>query len=293
VGCGTGQATAQLAPHFDKLIGVDASQKQLDSAIRLDNIEYRLGTAENTGVEEHVADLVTVAQTAHWLKMESFYVEAKRILKPHGTLAIWGYTLCSIPTSTEVTALVKEYHTDTLGKYWEAGRDLLDAGYTHIDPPFAHTERVWLSMRKTMSVENFVNYLGTFSALKNYRDKHPENPDPLVVIGEKVNQLLKENVEVEWPIILIKLHQKELVLMNHQQQLKSDHNGNHIGMKIINVITGQMEMNLFGKLPKVVLNHHHLHLTHLRLLNNNTQLMNMLYQWHMLILIVIFVLNLI
>jgi hypothetical protein len=49
----------------------------------------------------------------------------------------------------------------------------------------------------------------------------------------------------------------------------------------------------YGKHQKVVLNHHHLDLNHLQTLNNSIQLVNMRYQWHMLIHKVIFVINLI
>ena len=40
--------------------------------------------------------------------MDVFYSEAKRVLKPGGSVAVWGYTLCSVRNSKEVTEIIKD-----------------------------------------------------------------------------------------------------------------------------------------------------------------------------------------
>ena len=44
IGCGTGQSTRPLAPYFEKVLGFDISEAQLENAKREetpDNVEYR------------------------------------------------------------------------------------------------------------------------------------------------------------------------------------------------------------------------------------------------------------
>ena len=44
IGCGTGQSTRPLAPYFEKVLGFDISEAQLENARKEetpDNVEYR------------------------------------------------------------------------------------------------------------------------------------------------------------------------------------------------------------------------------------------------------------
>ncbi|RIB10313.1 hypothetical protein C2G38_2043601 [Gigaspora rosea] len=41
--------------------------------------------------QDSTLDLMTVGQAVHWFDREKFFNEAWRVLKPSGTLAIWGY----------------------------------------------------------------------------------------------------------------------------------------------------------------------------------------------------------
>lgn len=66
IGCGSGQVTADLAPRFDKVVGVDASASQLAHARSAPNVAYQQGTAEATGLADGCADLITVAAALHW-----------------------------------------------------------------------------------------------------------------------------------------------------------------------------------------------------------------------------------
>ena len=67
LGCGNGQATSALAPHFDRVIGLDPSEEQLRNADRSQaNVEYRLGSCGATGLPPHSVDLLTAASALHW-----------------------------------------------------------------------------------------------------------------------------------------------------------------------------------------------------------------------------------
>src|SRR6185503_15450829 len=83
---GSGQASADLAVRFDKVIATDASREQIASAAPHSKIEYRVALAEQSGLPDASVSLVTVAQALHWFDLNRFYAESKRVLVPNGVL---------------------------------------------------------------------------------------------------------------------------------------------------------------------------------------------------------------
>ncbi len=94
---GNGQASYDLATRFAHVIATDASKEQIASATPHPKVEFRVAPAEQSGLADGSAGLITVAQAVHWFDLDRFWVEAKRVLKGGGLLAFWGYTwrLCS------------------------------------------------------------------------------------------------------------------------------------------------------------------------------------------------------
>ncbi|KAL6076108.1 Class I SAM-dependent methyltransferase [Balamuthia mandrillaris] len=188
VGCGTGQVAKVLAAHFDRVIGVDPSAKQLQAAEEAENITYLEGLSESLPfIESHTVDLLASAQAAHWFDLPRFYKEAKRVLKPGGTVALWGYSLCSLDNA-EADEILRDYHFNVLGPYWEKQRQLVDNKYVHIQLPFAQSQRVEFLMKKEMTFEEFIGYLGTWSALKTMRERNQFAPeqDPLHLLRRRL-----------------------------------------------------------------------------------------------------------
>lgn len=67
LGCGSGQASCDLAALFSRVVGIDASAEQLAHADRSKpNVEYRCGPVERTGLPPQCADLVAAATALHW-----------------------------------------------------------------------------------------------------------------------------------------------------------------------------------------------------------------------------------
>src|SRR5687768_8342318 len=57
---GTGQATTDLARRFDRVIATDASAEQIAAAEPIANVDYRVATAEQSGLPDRCADLISV-----------------------------------------------------------------------------------------------------------------------------------------------------------------------------------------------------------------------------------------
>jgi ubiquinone/menaquinone biosynthesis C-methylase UbiE len=87
--CGSGQATLDLVERFGSVVATDASAQQIAAAKPHPRVEYRVARAEDSGLESKSVDVITVAQSLHWFDRPAFYAEARRVLRPHGVLAVW------------------------------------------------------------------------------------------------------------------------------------------------------------------------------------------------------------
>ncbi|TWW80531.1 hypothetical protein D4764_01G0003460 [Takifugu flavidus] len=96
LGCGTGQTTRLLAPHFQEVVGIDVSETQLEQAravLSCPNITYRKGTAEDLPFPDGSVDLITASSAAHYFDKSKFMAEANRVLKPGGCIALIDFPL--------------------------------------------------------------------------------------------------------------------------------------------------------------------------------------------------------
>lgn len=199
-GTGNGQAALELARHFKQVVATDLSQKQLDSARPHERVTYSVGTAESSGLGDHVADLVTVAQAFHWFKHEQFYAEVRRVARPEGAvLAIWSYALAFI--TPEVDRVVSHFYNDVVGPYWEAERRFVESGYGDIDVPFREIKPVpAFDMRVEWTLEHLVGYLGTWSATQSAIKKLGRNPLDEVVEDLRGAWGAETTRTVRWPL---------------------------------------------------------------------------------------------
>jgi ubiquinone/menaquinone biosynthesis C-methylase UbiE/DNA-binding transcriptional ArsR family regulator len=97
LGCGTGLATAALAPHVGRVLGVDASEEMLASAksrnAALRNVEWRVGTLESLPLKNATLDAAVMLLVLHHVPAPvAALTEAHRALKPGGRLLIVDMT---------------------------------------------------------------------------------------------------------------------------------------------------------------------------------------------------------
>ncbi|MCP4377042.1 MAG: class I SAM-dependent methyltransferase, partial [bacterium] len=164
---GSGQAAHGLSTHFERVIATDASAAQIDSAVPAANVHYRVAPAEASGLPDRSVDLVTVAQALHWLDLERFYGEVRRVLKPGGLLAVWSYNL--LRTDPAIDAEVDAFYSHTVGPYWPPERRLVESGYRDLPFPFPELDTPPFAMTARWRLEQLLGYLGTWSATKRYR----------------------------------------------------------------------------------------------------------------------------
>jgi ubiquinone/menaquinone biosynthesis C-methylase UbiE/DNA-binding transcriptional ArsR family regulator len=93
LGCGTGAMLAGLAPHVDRVIGVDASEEMLaaarDRLHEVPNVELRRGSLESLPLDSSSVDVATMMLELHHLATPVAAIgEAARILRPGGRLLV-------------------------------------------------------------------------------------------------------------------------------------------------------------------------------------------------------------
>ncbi len=171
---GSGQAAAGLSPLFQRVVATDASADQLRNAKPFPNVEYRVATAEASGLNPGEADLITVAQALHWFDRPTFFTEARRVARPGGILAIWTYNVANV--SPAIDRLLERFYTETVGPYWPGDRVLVNEGYRNIEVPFEEFTPPEFSMEAEWTLEHLLGYLRTWSAVARYSKEQGHDP---------------------------------------------------------------------------------------------------------------------
>ncbi len=201
-GAGNGQATVALATRFAQVLGTDISAAQLASAPALANVEYRVTPAETSGLPDHSADLVTVAQALHWFDLQKFYAEVQRVLKPRGIVAAWGYNRLLIG-QPEVQRIVDHFYEETIGSYWPPERVLVENSYRDLDFPFQHIAVPQFSLHEDWTREHLLGYLRSWSAVGRF--KAANGHDPVDALTGEIAAHWPEGkmLRVEWPLFML------------------------------------------------------------------------------------------
>jgi SAM-dependent methyltransferase len=197
---GNGQAAAALAPFFEKVLATDASNEQIQQARQCVNIDYQVMAAENPSIEDSSIDLITVAQAIHWFDIDKFFAAAERVLKPGGILAVWSYGLHEInQLCDEVTTYL---YSDIVGKYWPSERCFVEKRYEDIQFPMSKIEAPAFDMRCQWSVDDVLNYYGSWSAVQRYIAENGTSPIELIKADFKAAWGEEEVRSVRWPLAL-------------------------------------------------------------------------------------------
>jgi SAM-dependent methyltransferase len=198
--CGNGQATIDLAARFERVIGTDASAEQIASATLHPKIEYRVATAESSGLANESIGLITVAQALHWFDFDRFFTEAKRILVRDGVLAAWAYGVNEVE-GEDVNKLAQDYYENIVGPYWPPERHLVEERYRTIPFPFLEITPPTIHMETHWDLDALLGYFSTWSATnrfikaKNYNPLEKLQRDLAGVWGERDRKR-----RVTWPL---------------------------------------------------------------------------------------------
>ncbi len=198
VATGNGQAAIGLSPHFEHIYATDASANQVNKASTVSNIEYKIEKAEDCSLPDQSVDLITVAQAIHWFDFEAFYSRARKAIKPQGILAIWCYGLIRFENEA-LDQLIADFYHRIVGDYWPQERAHVDAKYKTIPFPVKEISDIpHFEIRLAYSRGALINYLSTWSGVKNYINTNGLNP--LTKLDAQIAQLDMKEFKAFFPV---------------------------------------------------------------------------------------------
>ena len=196
---GNGQTAAALAPHFNSVYATDISQQQLERATRLPNIFYSLQPAEKTDFAANSFDLVTVSQALHWLRMEEFYDELRRVAKDRSIFAAWTYSLLSVEPA--IDRIIEEFYRGKLDTYWDKERRFVDEEYKTILFPFQEISTPPFFISLDWSLEDLQGYISSWSAVQKFI--RANQYDPVIQLIEDLRgQWGNKILRVKFPLYM-------------------------------------------------------------------------------------------
>lgn len=196
---GNGQTALALAAFFEQVTATDASAAQIKAALPHPRIQYRVATAEDSGLLDRSVDLVTVSQALHWFDIDRFFEEAQHVLVAGGVLAAWSYELCNVaPACDDVIRNLYE----SIDAYWPPERRLVENRYADIDLPMPAIAAPEFAMVSRWTVDAMLGYLRTWSATR--RCLAATGVDPVDTIEASLRAAWgPEAREIRWPLALL------------------------------------------------------------------------------------------
>ena len=199
---GTGQAALGLAEYFEQVWATDASRSQIEAAAPCPGVQYHTAPSDDSGLPDHAADLVTVAQALHWFDLDRFYVEVRRVMQPGGLLAVWTYGVFRVEgggAATGIQTLLDRFYYETVGDCWPPERRHVENGYADLAFPFRELAPPSCAMAVDWNLDDLAGYLRSWSAVSRYRERYGSDPVPLLTV--QLAPLWGENRRrVVWPL---------------------------------------------------------------------------------------------
>ncbi|HEX9079002.1 MAG TPA: class I SAM-dependent methyltransferase [Desulfuromonadaceae bacterium] len=200
-GCGNGQAAIGLTPYYRQVIATDPSRQQIEQAQSHERVRYGVAPAEASGLDARSVDLIVVAQALHWFDFDRFYQEVWRVGRPDGVIAAISYG--EVRVDGPANEAVARFYHETIGPYWPPERRYVDDHYATIPFPFPEIIAPQFAMEIEWDLEHLTGYLGTWSAVKEYRQR--QGSDPIAPLADELRPLWGDphrERRVTWPLTL-------------------------------------------------------------------------------------------
>jgi len=172
--CGNGQVARDLSSRFKKIYATDHSGQQIANAVSKENIFYSVSPAEVTSFPDKQFDLITVGQALHWFNIPAFFAEARRVSKPGGVVAIFGYSLLSV--NLKIDPIINHFYTEVIGPYWDPERKLVDQRYATIEFPFEKIDTPPFEFSSEWTLDELSGYITTWSAVQKFIKQNGRDP---------------------------------------------------------------------------------------------------------------------
>ncbi|CAF1115331.1 unnamed protein product [Adineta steineri] len=186
IGCGTGQSTVLLAPYFQRIIGYDVSEQQINKANETNthsNINYKVSVGNDIPHEDSSLALIISGHAAHWFDLPYFYNEVKRTLKINGVLVLFGYAFVQVhcQQAEKLNEILYNFYHHTLDGYvQQESKEVYFGRYRdekyHI--PLSSTDFIRdesVAIKCKWSIRRLLGYMVSMSGFQLFLQQHPES----------------------------------------------------------------------------------------------------------------------
>ena len=216
---------------IDQMVQQKASNPGLDLTIPA-SIKVEQSASENLKKvisKDGTIDLVIAAECAHWFDWEKWLDEMARVLKPSGTLVFFSYCDPVFPDEPQLNKIYDDFtytNPKFIAKYWQQpGRNHLrtlnrklndalsrDDRFENVkiryydptsDDPSMSNAKDKMTIRKTYTLEQFCNYVDTWSASHEWNNAHIEEGttaghEMFKLITQATNWNEKSQLTLDW-----------------------------------------------------------------------------------------------
>lgn len=160
--CGSGQASIDLAAYFNRVEASDISDVQISAATPHKKVHYQVCPSESTQYPDNYFDVVCVAHALHWLDLDVFWSEVKRVLKPDGLFVCWSYNWPYLNSEADsvLQALIKE----KLQPYWPKESESLRNSYRDIEFPLEMIDVPTFELVQSWTAYRVFDYIRSWTA---------------------------------------------------------------------------------------------------------------------------------
>lgn len=200
-GCGTGQASIDLAAYFQHVEATDISEAQIAKATPHRKVHYSVQPSESTNFPDNYFDAVCVAHALHWFDLNRFWEEVRRVLKPEGKVFIWGYNWVQFENGLDQA--IKQHMLPILQPYWPEQTALLRGQYLSIDFPFEKIDVPVFDLECHWTMSQAFAFMRSWSAAQIMMEKHGDTE--IKEAEKKIEYVWKnplEKVSARFPFFL-------------------------------------------------------------------------------------------
>lgn len=201
-GAGSGQATGDIANHFEFVVGTDLSVGQLTNAPKSDRVGWAACSAEAACIRSGSVDAIAIAQALHWFKHDAFYAEARRVASAPG-IPIVAWTYAAPRMEGDVGAVLKRFMYEDVGPYWPPERVYVDNEYRTIPFPFERIPTPPFSLENEWTLSQIAGYMTSMSATARYIKAN--GTDPVSAVHAELKALWPDESprRIGWPVIVL------------------------------------------------------------------------------------------
>ena len=203
-GAGSGQATLDIARHFEFVVGTDLSAEQLARASKGAGVCWTACAAERAAIRSATIDAISVAQALHWFAHDDFYAEVRRVASgPDAPIVAWTYAAPRM--DGDVGGVLHRFMFEDVGPYWPPERKYVDTEYRTIPFPFERIDTPPFSLENDWTLAQIAGYMRSMSATSRYIKAN--GTDPVVAVEAELRVLWGGPDDaprrIIWPVIVL------------------------------------------------------------------------------------------